>query len=139
VVVLGTYRCVKLTSQPQRGPNDGHSRCAPVCPRDMQKSPFQQAEIRKGLCLRMTRSVIGFGVQREGRRRTSLFPFFRSRSPLPFFESREVHDELIQPTKPTFTRILHKRQVTILSFPSPLVLYSASLSLSCSCFDEREA
>lgn len=23
----------------QRGPNDGHSRCAPVCPRDMQKSP----------------------------------------------------------------------------------------------------
>lgn len=28
----------------QRGPNDGHSRCAPVWPRDMQKSPSRCRE-----------------------------------------------------------------------------------------------
>jgi len=36
------------------------------------------------------------------------FPVLHSRSPLPFFESRETYVGLIQPTKRTFTRVLHK-------------------------------
>lgn len=89
----------------------------------------------RGLWLRMTslwlaprvveRPGRSPGEKREGA--NIPFPVLHSHSPLPFFKSRETYVGLIQPTKRTFTHVLHKRQVTAVL---PFLLRSCPVSSS---------
>lgn len=88
----------------------------------------------RGLWLKMTSPWLAPRVaERMGRlyweRGRTNIPVLHSRSPLPFFESRETYVGLIRPTKRTFTRVLHKRQVTKV-LPFLLRSYPVSPSFS---------
>jgi len=111
-VVLGAYRCVKPTSSRDttRATNDTHSRYAPVCPRDMQKSPSRPSPLRDDLVLVIASKGCPKGQRGAAKGESLHVPPRAPRSRSPRSVVRGEHPEistyagLIRPTKRTFTR-----------------------------------